>query len=798
MTVVLAWLRLDLPRRWRSLAVLALLVAVAGGTVLASVTGARRAETAAARLWARTLPASAAVLPNDPGFDWEVVRRLPGVAAVAGFAVAPFFVDELPDYQGYLPPADDVMLRDVERPVVLQGRLADPARADEVVVTSQVPDSYGLDVGDSLTLHLMTPQQADDPDFFFSGAAAPGGPQARARIVGVVRSPWFHDDLDSKGSIIPSAALVTHHRANFLGARESFAFVNALVRLDGGEAALPAFRRNLTEATGRSDIDVWNNADLLRHQQKVDSFEATCLLAFGLAALAAAIVLVGQALARHAEAVVADLRVLQALGMGRGQSAAAAAAGPALAGLIGATLAVAGALAASGWMPIGSASAVEPAPGVDADRVVLGGGWLVVVVLVTTAAVVAARLALAGLGSGPVRRSTAALAAARVGLPLPVTVGTRFALEPGRRRTAVPVRPALTGAIVGVLGVVAALTFSAGVADAASNPRRFGQTYQLVVVFGEGGRAYAPTGPALTRIAADADVLSVNDARVAVAESGTASVTLYTHEVTGQGFPVVLHSGRMPEGADEVVLAPTTAARLGAAQGEQVSLVGNRPGARTLTVTGVGFVPETSHNTYDSGGWVTAEGYDRLFDGFKNHVGLVALRHGADPPTVQSRLAGVVSAPGGKPIVLVPPVPSRLREIRQVQGLPVALAAFLALLAAGAVGHALATAVRRRRHDVAVLRALGMTRGQSIGVVVTQASVLAGVGVLFGVPLGLALGRAVWRVVADYTPVEYAPPAAVLALLLVVPGALLVANLLAAEPGRQAARLRVAHVLRVE
>jgi hypothetical protein len=62
--------------------------------------------------------------------------------------------------------------------------------------------------------------------------------------------------------------------------------------------------------------------------------------------------------------------------------------------------------------------------------------------------------------------------------------------------------------------------------------------------------------------------------------------------------------------------------------------------------------------------------------------------------------------------------------------LPLALGLFLMLLAVGAVGavgaagHALATAVRRRRHDLAVLRVLGTCR-QSRGVVVTQASVLA-------------------------------------------------------------------------
>ena len=77
--------------------------------------------------------------------------------------------------------------------------------------------------------------------------------------------------------------------------------------------------------------------------------------------------------------------------------------------------------------------------------------------------------------------------------------------------------------------------------------------------------------------------------------------------------------------------------------------------------------------------------------------------------------------------------------------LPLALGAFLALLAIGAVGHALSIAVRRRRHELAVLRALGLTRRQSRLVIATQASLLAVIGLAFGIPLGVALGRTLWR-----------------------------------------------------
>ena len=80
---------------------------------------------------------------------------------------------------------------------------------------------------------------------------------------------------------------------------------------------------------------------------------------------------------------------------------------------------------------------------------------------------------------------------------------------------------------------------------------------------------------------------------------------------------------------------------------------------------------------------------------------------------------------------------------------------FLAVLAVGAVGHALSIAVRRRGHELAVLRALGLTRRQSRLVIGTQASLLAVIGLAFGIPLGLALGRTLWHAAANMTPLAY-------------------------------------------
>src|SRR5207244_4551801 len=83
--------------------------------------------------------------------------------------------------------------------------------------------------------------------------------------------------------------------------------------------------------------------------------------------------------------------------------------------------------------------------------------------------------------------------------------------------------------------------------------------------------------------------------------------------------------------------------------------------------------------------------------------------------------------------VEVTPPPTIILAVRDVAALPLALSAFLAVLAVGAVGHALSIAVRRRRHELAVLRALGLTRRQSRLVIGTQATLLAVIGLAFGI-----------------------------------------------------------------
>jgi hypothetical protein len=368
----------------------------------------------------------------------------------------------------------------------------------------------------------------------------------------------------------------------------------------------------------------------------------------------------------------------------------------------------------------------------------------------------------------------------------------------------VPVRPALLGAVAGILGVLAAFTFSAGVSDAAANPARFGQTFQLDTFLGLNGQDFGPVDQVLRAVAADPDVTGVDDARIGGAQSGQVSVESFTDDpVGGKRVPVTLTGGRMPAAADEIVLAPTTASDMHATTGSVVRLAG-AAGPRALTVTGIGFVPSGPHNNYDQGAWLTPAGFDRLFRGahyaFKFHVATVALRPGADAEAVAHRLTAKAAAiKGGQAFTFEAGLPlAQVQAVKDMAALPLVLSAFLAVLAIGAVGHALSIAVRRRSHELAVLRALGLTRRQSRLVVVTQASLLAAIGIVFGIPLGLALGRVLWHAAADITPFAYEPPIALIALPLIAPVALLAANLLAAWPARRAARLHAGQILRTE
>jgi ABC-type antimicrobial peptide transport system permease subunit len=125
-------------------------------------------------------------------------------------------------------------------------------------------------------------------------------------------------------------------------------------------------------------------------------------------------------------------------------------------------------------------------------------------------------------------------------------------------------------------------------------------------------------------------------------------------------------------------------------------------------------------------------------------------------------------------------------------------AAGLVLLGVTSTSHALAVTVRRRRVELGVLSALGFSPRQRRLVIAAQATAIACVALVLGIPLGVIAGRVVWSIIAGSMGVA-TDAAFPLGLLAVGTAALIVVvNLIGAIPARSAGRLPVADALRSE
>ena len=134
----------------------------------------------------------------------------------------------------------------------------------------------------------------------------------------------------------------------------------------------------------------------------------------------------------------------------------------------------------------------------------------------------------------------------------------------------------------------------------------------------------------------------------------------------------------------------------------------------------------------------------------------------------------------------------------RVDTLPWLLAALLAVLATVTLVHTLTASVRRRNHDLAILKALGFKPGQLAASVMWQTWTLALIGIAVGVPLGAVIGRATWTAVAENIgSVQHAViPVGVIALLVALSA--LAVTVVALAPAWFATRVNPAATLRHE
>lgn len=146
----------------------------------------------------------------------------------------------------------------------------------------------------------------------------------------------------------------------------------------------------------------------------------------------------------------------------------------------------------------------------------------------------------------------------------------------------------------------------------------------------------------------------------------------------------------------------------------------------------------------------------------------------------------------------LPVKPTNLVNFGQAVDFPLILGIVLVLFGAATLIHVLVVSVARRRRELGLLKAIGFVRRQVAAAVSWQATTVAAVGIVAGVPSGIIGGRFIWRAFATNPGVV---PVAVVpgwALVLLGGGVVLVANLLAAGPAFVSARARAGVLLRSE
>jgi ABC-type lipoprotein release transport system permease subunit len=142
--------------------------------------------------------------------------------------------------------------------------------------------------------------------------------------------------------------------------------------------------------------------------------------------------------------------------------------------------------------------------------------------------------------------------------------------------------------------------------------------------------------------------------------------------------------------------------------------------------------------------------------------------------------------------------PAQIMNYRSMGTTPVLLAAGLAFGALVALGLALTASVRRRRRDLALLKTLGFTQRQLASAIAWQASIATVGGIVVGIPLGIALGRWLWTLFAQEIGAVPAPTVPMWWVAVAGLAAIILANVVAAVPGRSAARTPTALVLHDE
>src|SRR4051794_4185 len=648
MTAVLLRVRTDLRARWRAWLGLTLIMGIPGGAVIAAAVGARRTDTAYSRFLRSSRAPDALVFdPSHASLASLPPHKLAPLPQVAATAPLVSYTLTEPDLNVVAAP-DGRYGTVVSHHKLLSGR--HPVRPDEVMVSFVVADERHLHVGSSLTVHIIP--RTEDPN------ADPGPPlPVHLRVVGIEASPGEFPPQTQTGFKLAwlSPAFVGENLGRFVEMHAT------AVRLKPGAGTLTSFLHDTDRLGGDRPTSVYRFRDQAVNTQRSIHLQAVALwLLAGLLGVTAALIL-SQLFFRQALLEARDHAALRALGMERDQLWAIGMGRAALIGVGAAAVAVVTAVALSPLTPVGIARTAEPRPGLSIDSAVLALGALGTIVLALAAAAYPSWRAARPPSSADEARNAGPTvlgdALARASVPPPVAAGVRLALDPGRGRSAVPVRSTVLGAALGIGALAGALGFSGSLAHLLDTPRLYGVAWDARVIT-TGGGGVADVTAAVRR---DPDVreLAIGYVGVGLQIRSQRVDAIVLQPLAGSFQPRVLE-GKRPLGPDEILLGSRTLTQVHADVGDHVpvSILGI-PGDVSLTVVGRGIMPSTSDAAgLGTGASMSLEAARRLISptsappDFDNLV--VRFAPGVDVAAARARLAQVV-APFGPTFVVVGP-----------------------------------------------------------------------------------------------------------------------------------------------
>jgi hypothetical protein len=820
----LAWYtaRATWRRSWRTTLLIALIGGLLGAVALGALAGARRTDSAYGR-YLQSVKASD-VMVDIPGPILPFIRDVeaePGVrssAAWIGLDAEPVIKGKIdPNFQtdAIAGSLDGEFYRQ-DKLTVLAGKLPLASSTDEVILTPQIADAFHLTVGDRMTWQ-------------FYKALPDNKPAGRATfVVAAIAdvSPALVDDFDAvDGAILPPGATARYLKGG------DWAFGWASLRLrngDSGVAALTGRLETLAEAASHKYdfpfVFTIRRLAIVKHEaQQAIEPQAVALAVLGGLAVVALLTLMTQGLAQLLTRSAADAPALRAMGASRAAAASATAAWGAVA-VVGAVLiAVGGAIAVSPLAPIGPVRLFDPVKGVQADWLVLGGGAAIVLILLTAVLGWLAWRAVRQESELPAARSSALVtAAARAGLPVTVVAGIRQALERGSGRVRAPVRATLTGSVVAVTALVAALVFGASLTGLVSHPAEYGWNWDLVIQ-SQGGWGSWPPG-ALDK------TFTGRPGVTAWTELGFAQLNIRGAEVPAMGLlqhnarhaiepPTT--SGHPLSGPDQIELGSVTMRQLGLHLGDKLHLGFDK---QPLTVVGTATLPSfgvvlTDHVSLGRGAvldWTTMMTVLGLQPDPKNASEIAnspaspaypaTIAFDVSSPAVARKLIATmatISAQTGSPGGTYELLPGRelgaaVINASQMGSQPLAFAIGVAAAAVLALGLTILASVRQRRRELGLLKALGLRARQIRAIIAWQTSTILVVAVAAGVPLGVAAGQWAWTSFANSIGVVPTSVVPGRSLLIGVVLLLFAGNLLASVPALLAARIAPATTLRTE